>query len=207
MPGRPWLYASTCGACEARCGLLVTTRDGRPVKLEGNPDHPLSSGATCAVGQASLLGLYDSLRLAYPTRRGQRSTWADVDNEIAGALGRIRRDGGAVRILTPTLASPTTAAVIADFARLVQERAACQLRSDLGFGRARGARADARLPAPASLPFRSSGRHRQLRRRFSRHVDLAGRVHPRLHEPSPRRRAGRPCSRLVPRPDRVAAVA
>jgi len=113
VPGRPWLYASTCGACEARCGLLVTTRDGRPVKLEGNADHPLSSGATCAVGQASLLGLYDSLRLAYPTRRGQRSTWAEVDNEIAGALGRIRGEGGAVRILTPTLASPTTAAVIA----------------------------------------------------------------------------------------------
>ena len=66
-PGRPMLYASTCGACEARCGVLVTTRDGRPVKIEGNPDHPFSGGSTCAIGQASILGLYDSLRLAYPT--------------------------------------------------------------------------------------------------------------------------------------------
>ena len=115
VPGRPVLYASTCGACEARCGLLVTTRDGRPVKIEGNPDHPLSGGSTCAVGQASILGLYDSQRLAYPTRRGQRSTWADVDKEIAASLDRIRQEGGAVRILTPTSASPTTTALIAEF--------------------------------------------------------------------------------------------
>src|SRR5438094_10214756 len=38
VPGRPVLYASTCGACEAGCGVLVTNRDGRPVKIEGNPD-------------------------------------------------------------------------------------------------------------------------------------------------------------------------
>src|ERR1051325_3719387 len=48
IPGRPVFYATTCGACEARCGLLVTDRDGRPVKIEGNPDHPFSGGATCA---------------------------------------------------------------------------------------------------------------------------------------------------------------
>src|SRR5262249_35066894 len=95
IPGRPVQYASTCGACEARCGVLVTTRDGRPVKIEGNPDHPLSRGSTCAVGQASVLGLYDSLRLHYPMRRGQRSTWREVDQEIAATLDRIRREGGA----------------------------------------------------------------------------------------------------------------
>src|SRR4051794_15576197 len=49
VPGRPVSYATTCGGCEARCGLLVTNRDGRPVKIEGNPDHPLSGGATCAI--------------------------------------------------------------------------------------------------------------------------------------------------------------
>src|SRR5262245_14519447 len=86
IPGRPLSYASTCGGCEAGCGILVTTRDGRPVKIEGNPDHPLSGGATCAVGQASLLGLYDNLRLRFPTRRGQQSTWPVVDNEITASL-------------------------------------------------------------------------------------------------------------------------
>src|SRR5450759_5095446 len=39
-PGRAYFYASTCGGCQAACGLLVKSRDGRPVKLEGNPDHP-----------------------------------------------------------------------------------------------------------------------------------------------------------------------
>jgi len=115
VAGRPVLYASACGACEARCGLLVTTRDGRPVKIEGNPDHPMSGGSTCAVGQASILGLYDGERLQYPTRRGQRSTWSDVDKEIATTLDRIRQQGGAVRLLTPTITSPTTAALITAF--------------------------------------------------------------------------------------------
>jgi molybdopterin-containing oxidoreductase family iron-sulfur binding subunit len=115
VPGRPLFYATTCGGCEARCGLLVTTRDGRPLKIEGNPDHPLSGGATCAVGQASLLGLYDSMRLQYPIREGQRATWADVDMEITGTLERIRMEGRPVRVLTSTVTSPTTAAVIASF--------------------------------------------------------------------------------------------
>ncbi|PWT81657.1 MAG: [Fe-S]-binding protein [Blastocatellia bacterium] len=115
IPGRSLTYASTCGACEAGCGLLVTTRDGRPVKVEGNPDHPLSGGATCAVGQASILGLYDSLRLPYPTARGKRSTWRDVDRAIVSALDRIRVERGALRLLTPTITSPTTSALIAAF--------------------------------------------------------------------------------------------
>src|SRR5713101_7999641 len=115
IPGRPVFYATTCGACEARCGLLVTDRDGRPVKIEGNPDHPFSGGSTCAVGQASILGLYDSLRLTGPTKGGRRMTWAGVDMEIAAALAQIKQQGKAVRVLTPTITSPTTAAVIADF--------------------------------------------------------------------------------------------
>ncbi|MBI4477329.1 MAG: [Fe-S]-binding protein, partial [Acidobacteria bacterium] len=114
-PGRPYSYATTCGACEARCGLLVTNRDGRPIKIEGNPDHPLSAGATCAIGQASVLGLYDSLRLAHPLNNGARATWAAVDQAIVAALERIRQEGGAVRLVTGTINSPTLAAVIAEF--------------------------------------------------------------------------------------------
>ncbi|HVH27761.1 MAG TPA: 4Fe-4S dicluster domain-containing protein [Vicinamibacterales bacterium] len=115
VPGRPLFYATTCGACEARCGLLVTTRDGRPIKIEGNPDHPFSGGSACAVGQASILGLYDSLRLQYPTKAGQRVAWADADKEILATLDRMKQEGRAVRVLTSTVTSPTTAAVIADF--------------------------------------------------------------------------------------------
>ncbi|MQA31043.1 MAG: molybdopterin-dependent oxidoreductase, partial [Luteitalea sp.] len=115
VPGRPLSYATTCAACEARCGLLVTNRDGRPVKIEGNPDHPLSGGSTCAVGQASILGLYDSQRLQHPTNAGQPAAWPDVDREIMAALERTMQEGRAVRILTSTVTSPTMAAVIADF--------------------------------------------------------------------------------------------
>ena len=107
-PGRPMFYASTCGACSARCGVLVTNRDGRPIKIEGNPDHPLSGGATCATGQASILGLYDGLRLKHPMRSGQQSTWMAIDSEIIAALGRIKQRGGGVRFLSDTQTSPTT---------------------------------------------------------------------------------------------------
>jgi molybdopterin-containing oxidoreductase family iron-sulfur binding subunit len=114
-PGRPVSYASTCDACEAGCGVIVTTRDGRPLKIEGNPDHPLSGGATCAAGQAAILGLYDDQRLHVPLHRGRRSTWTEVDQVVAAELARIRRNGGAVRLLTPTVTSPTADALMNAF--------------------------------------------------------------------------------------------
>ena len=49
-PGVSSWFASVCGGCSASCGVLVKVRDGRPIKLEGNPDHPLSSGGLCALG-------------------------------------------------------------------------------------------------------------------------------------------------------------
>ena len=53
-PGLAVIYASTCSECSVGCGLHVRTREGRPVKLEGNPDHPINRGALCARGQASI---------------------------------------------------------------------------------------------------------------------------------------------------------
>jgi Fe-S-cluster-containing dehydrogenase component len=114
-PGRSYFYASTCAGCSAGCGLLVKTRDGRPVKLEGNPDHPLSAGAVCAVGQASILGLYDSQRLRQPVRLGQAAPWTEVDADLLARFDEIRRRGGAVRFLTGTITSPTASALIDRF--------------------------------------------------------------------------------------------
>jgi molybdopterin-containing oxidoreductase family iron-sulfur binding subunit len=114
-PGRALFYTSTCGGCNAGCGLLVKNRDGRPIKLEGNPDHLLSRGGLCAVGQASLLGLYDSLRLKQPLKDGKPATWEEVDRAILAQLESFRRDGSAVRWLTRTTTSPTTRAVIESF--------------------------------------------------------------------------------------------
>src|SRR3990170_2783033 len=70
-PGVPVWYASTCGACPAACGLLVKTRDGRPIKVEGNELHPVSKGGVCAVGQASVLTLYDASRARGPLSSGK----------------------------------------------------------------------------------------------------------------------------------------
>ena len=107
VPGRSLAYASTCAACPAACGLLMTCRDGRPVKLEGNPAHPLSRGGLCAVGQASILGLYDRRRLRGPRLGSRPASWDEVDRTVVAELDRVAAEGGAVRVLTATIPSPT----------------------------------------------------------------------------------------------------
>jgi molybdopterin-containing oxidoreductase family iron-sulfur binding subunit len=115
VAGRSQYYASTCGGCQAGCGLLVKVRDGRPIKLEGNPDQSISGGATCAVGQASILGLYDSLRLKQPLAGGKASTFGEVDRVIMARLEPLRKSGQAVRYLSGTINSPTKQASIDGF--------------------------------------------------------------------------------------------
>ncbi len=115
IPGRPVYYASTCGGCSAGCGTLVKVRDGRPIKLEGNPSHQVSGGGLCAVGQASILGLYDSRRIAHPMVDGKAASWAQADAFVQDRLEQARRAGGAVRLLTGTVHSPTESAWIGHF--------------------------------------------------------------------------------------------
>jgi molybdopterin-containing oxidoreductase family iron-sulfur binding subunit len=112
VAGRPSFYASTCDACRAGCGMLVKSYDGRPIKLEGNPEHPLSQGGLCAAGQASLLGLYDRLRLRHPLSEGREVTWDEIDRDVRARLDAVRRQGGAVRVLSGTITSPTTRALL-----------------------------------------------------------------------------------------------
>ena len=115
IPGRSLSYASTCGGCPAGCGLLASVRDGRPLKMEGMPEHPLSQGGLCAVGQALPLGLYDSHRLGHPLRDGKPAEWDDVDAAISQALDSVEQEGGAVRFVTSTVTSPTLRASIDAF--------------------------------------------------------------------------------------------
>jgi molybdopterin-containing oxidoreductase family iron-sulfur binding subunit len=70
-PGIPTFYASTCRECPAACGLHVKTREGRPIKLEGNPQHPVNRGALCARGQASIGRTYHPDRYAGPLKRNE----------------------------------------------------------------------------------------------------------------------------------------
>jgi len=110
--GRSRWYATVCGGCEAGCGALVASRDGRPIKLEGLPDHPLSRGGLCAVGQASLLGLCDDQRFAGPAVRKGPVSWDDLDKAIIDGLKAAKDGKGKVRLLTGTVTSlPAKAAI------------------------------------------------------------------------------------------------
>lgn len=116
-PGVATYYASTSKECRCGCGLLVKTREGRPIKLEGNPDDPTNRGTLCAQGQASLLNLYDVDRLTQPLARdrGSSSTrkigWADIDRAIQGKLNPASR----VRVLSGEIFSPSTEKLIGEF--------------------------------------------------------------------------------------------
>ena len=106
-PGLARWYATTCGGCPSACGVLAKSRDGRPIKLEGNPDHPLSRGGLCARGQASLLDLYDTQRLRGPLLAGQPAGWDRLDAEVSDKLKHLDKTGGRLLVLTPTLVSPS----------------------------------------------------------------------------------------------------
>src|SRR2546425_2785417 len=69
VPGVAAWFATVCRECPAGCGVIAKNREGRVVKLEGNPDHPVSQGALCARGQAALQGLYHPDRFAGPLLR------------------------------------------------------------------------------------------------------------------------------------------
>lgn len=69
LPGQSVYFATTCRECAAGCGLVVRTVEGRAIKIEGNPNHPVSRGKTCARGQAAIQGLYDPDRLRAPIQR------------------------------------------------------------------------------------------------------------------------------------------
>lgn len=101
-------------------GLLVKSREGRPVHIEGNPSYPLNGSAVSSQAQASLLSLYDPERLQKPYRnllneaRTNKETvsvsWEDLDNKVVEQL-----KNGSVAILTGNISSPATQAVIKDF--------------------------------------------------------------------------------------------
>ncbi len=97
-------------------GVLGRVYEGRPVKLEGNPDHPTSLGATDAITQAQILDLYDPDRSQTVLRFGRPETWRAFEADVQNALGQQAAKGGAgIRILTGRVVSPSLAAQIQKF--------------------------------------------------------------------------------------------
>jgi molybdopterin-containing oxidoreductase family iron-sulfur binding subunit len=111
-PGVAAWYATTCGGCSAACALLVKTRDGRPIKIEGNAQAPLTGGGTCASGQAQVLSLYDEERLRGPLWQGESTSWSALDARIADRLAAAARNRRRIVLLTGTLVSPATRSIV-----------------------------------------------------------------------------------------------
>jgi molybdopterin-containing oxidoreductase family iron-sulfur binding subunit len=103
IPGLATYYASTCRECPAGCGTHVRVREGRAVKIEGNPGHPVNQGRLCARGQAALQGLYNPDRVRSPMARdgdGQLSpiAWDEAIDRLTERLGQV--SGGALWFVT-----------------------------------------------------------------------------------------------------------
>src|SRR5215470_4710454 len=131
-PGVPNWYATTCGGCSASCSLLVKSIDGRPIKIEGNPDDPLFAGGTCAVGQATVLSLYDGQRLRQPRLRDRPTSWEEVDGAVETHLARTAAAKRRIVLLSRTITSPSTRDLIgrwsqrhAGFLHVVYEPVPC----------------------------------------------------------------------------------
>ena len=103
VPGVANYYASSFVQGGDYCSILVKTREGRPIKIEGNSLSDITKGGTSARAQASVLSLYDVNRIKAPSIDGEEVSWADLDKEVKGRLATSR----GIRILTHTILSPT----------------------------------------------------------------------------------------------------
>ncbi|NBC83302.1 MAG: TAT-variant-translocated molybdopterin oxidoreductase [Bacteroidetes bacterium] len=114
-PGKANYYASTYFDGNDYCSVLVKVRDGRPIKIEGNTLSSVTKGGTNARTQASVLSLYDNARYKAPAIKGEETTWKNIDQDIQNQLNQLTQNKEKIVLLTPTIISPSTKAVIEQF--------------------------------------------------------------------------------------------
>lgn len=114
IPGVADYYATSVFDGFDFANLLVKTREGRPIKIDNNTIAGAKFAANARI-HASILSLYDSMRLKEPKIEGKNSTWSAVDSAIKGSITDATAKGGQVILLTNTLASPSTEELIAQF--------------------------------------------------------------------------------------------
>ena len=107
LAGEPQFFATTLTRNGYGRGVIVTSREGRPTKIEGNPDHPASLGAADAQMQAAVLGLYDPLRSSQVTEAGVPSTWGDFSSALRQRVLQARPGSGELAFLIDSTTSPT----------------------------------------------------------------------------------------------------
>ncbi|MFP5042205.1 TAT-variant-translocated molybdopterin oxidoreductase [Parasediminibacterium sp. JCM 36343] len=113
VPGISNYYATTYIQDGDAVSVIAKVRDGRPIKIEGNELSPITKGGTSARVQASVLDLYDTARLRFPSIDQKEVTFADIDNAIAGSLKDL--GGASIVVLTSSIVSPTTKEIIVQF--------------------------------------------------------------------------------------------
>src|SRR5664279_5147497 len=114
VPGIADYYASTFQEGEVAYPVLVKAREGRPIHVEGNDEHPLYKGKTSFRATADLLGLYDPDRLRGPQWNGQPCTWKEAVDQLARGLKEA--SGKGIALITPAVLSPSRKAVISRLA-------------------------------------------------------------------------------------------
>jgi molybdopterin-containing oxidoreductase family iron-sulfur binding subunit len=119
IPGRPQFYATAMTLGGYASPLLVESHMGRPTKIEGNDKHPASLGGTDIFAQAHVLGLYDPDRSQSVTELGDQRSWQSFMTAIRGPLSAQKAvQGAGIRILTPTISSPTLADQMRNFLKI-----------------------------------------------------------------------------------------
>src|SRR5690349_18943662 len=115
VPGEPLFYATSTTLGGYATGVLATSREGHPIKVDGNPEHPASLGASSIWMQASILDLYDPDRSQTVTQGGEISSWSEFLSSLNQILAEQKVSGGAgLRFLTETVTSPTLVGQLLD---------------------------------------------------------------------------------------------
>ncbi|MCK5800265.1 MAG: 4Fe-4S dicluster domain-containing protein, partial [Deltaproteobacteria bacterium] len=122
IPGKARYFATAAQVTGSVIGLLVESQDGRPTKIEGNPRHPNSHGATDTFTQASILDLYDPARIKAPRVKGKALSFARLDSQIASLAATFqKRRGRGLALLTRDLRSPMFLQLLTEFSQRYPE--------------------------------------------------------------------------------------
>ncbi|WP_430410343.1 TAT-variant-translocated molybdopterin oxidoreductase [Kordia sp.] len=114
IPGVADYYATTIADGYDFASILIKTREGRPIKVENNKEAAVKGSANARI-QASVLSLYDSMRVKQPKIAGEDASWEQLDTEIGQKLTQLNAAGKPVVLLTQTFASPSTAKLVGEF--------------------------------------------------------------------------------------------
>lgn len=106
LPGKPLYFATALEFRGYGRGVIVETHEGRPTKVEGNPRHPASLGATSVFEQAAICDLYNPARSSAVLKSGAEATWDSFLAELQAAMLSLPPDGAGLHLLTGTMTSP-----------------------------------------------------------------------------------------------------